>query len=273
MAEPVIVPIQLDVTDIDMSNFNPKDVQKQISSSLTNVRKSIEQAFSQIDTSKATKPLLNGMRSLENSFTKVNNAQKAFYKEAVQAGKSSEAYKKVVAELKEAKTQLTTLEKIRVSWENSQGDYTGTPEMWETYLKACEEYEAQLYKVQDLQAKVDAPSSFAKDADPASRANVESSLRKMISAVASLNQESEKFNRTMQDSQVSDEYAELLKQAEAYKKRLEELDAKSKRMEALGATDKQWEALQYDVEQVSSELGAVTKKMRDLAYMLHNEQL
>lgn len=262
MAEPVIVPIQLDVTDIDMSNFNPKDVQKQISSSLTNVRKSIEQTFSQIDTSKATKPLLNGMRSLENSFIKVNNAQKAFYKEAVQAGKSSEAYKKVVAELKEAKTQLTTLEKIRASWENSQGDYTGTPEMWETYLKSCEEYEAQLHKVQDLQAKVDAPSIFAKNADPASQAIVESSLRKMISAVASLNQESEKFNRTIEDSKVSDEYAELLKQAEAYKKKLADLNEKSKEMEFKGATDKQWENLRKDTEWTSMNMDEVIKKMR-----------
>ena len=263
MAEPVIVPVQLEVTDIDMSNFSGQDVQKQISSSLTGVRKSMEKAFSQIDHTKATKPLLSGMRSLENSFIKVNNAQKAFYKEVVKAGKSADSYKSLVAELNEAKTQLDTLGKIRSAWENDDGDFVGTPAMWETYLDACEKYEAQLYKVQDLQAQVNDPGKFAKDADPFSQAIVESSLRKLVSAVKTFNQESEKFNKTAEDNKISDEYQEMVKEAEAYKKKLDDLNEKSKRMEALGATDKQWEALRYDTEQVSASMDKVIKKMRE----------
>lgn len=263
MAEPVIVPIQLEVTDIDMSNFNHADAQKEISSSLRGVRKSMEQVFSQVDISKATKPLLSGMQSIESRFIRLNNAQKAFYKEAVQVGKSTDAYKKLVNTLDEAKTQLANLESIRSAWEDDNGDYIGTPAMWETYLDACEKYEAQLYKVQDLQSKVDDPSKFTEYADSASKANLESLLRKLVAATASFNQETQKFNQTLADSKLSDEYNELLKQAEAYKKKLEELDEKSKRMEALGATDKQWEALRYDTEQVSSSLDGVIKKMRE----------
>ena len=46
MAEPVIVPVQLEVTDVDMSNVNFNDASKEISKSLSTVKKSIQDAQS-----------------------------------------------------------------------------------------------------------------------------------------------------------------------------------------------------------------------------------
>ena len=262
MAEPVIVPVTLEVTDIDTSNFDTKDVQKSISSSMNVVRKSIEQAFSQINASNATKPLLTGVRSLENRFIQLNNAQKVFYREAAKAGKSTDEYKKLTVDMAEAKKQLDTLESARASWENASGDYIGTPQMWEHYIQSCEKYEAQLYKVQDLQAKMDDPGSFVKYADQFSQSIVESSLRKLVSVVTNFNQETEKFNQTVQDSKFSDEYAELLKQAEAYDTKLASLAEKSKKMEFTGATDTQWENLRKDAEWTQHQLEDILKQMR-----------
>lgn len=264
MAEPVIVPVQLDVdvTDIDMSTFKPKDVQKAISSSLSGVRKSVEQVFSKIDPSKATKPLLTGIQSIEGGLIKLNNIQASFNKEVIRIGKSTDAYKKLTSELNEAKVELETLGKIRSTWENDDGDFIGTPAMWETYLEACEKYEAQLFKVQDLQSRIDDPGSFIKDADPTALANLESLLIKLVSMSASLNQEIEKVNQIVEDNRMSDEYQELVKQAETYKKQLADLNEKSKEMEFKGATDKQWENLRKETEWTSSKMDEVIDKMR-----------
>ena len=262
MAEPVIVPVVAEFVEVDTSKLNFNDAAKEISKSMTGISKSLAQTFSKIDPTRATKPLLTGIKSVENSFLKLNSAHSAFSKETAKVGKSTDSYKKLATQLDAAKARLASLETIRMNWENDEGDFIGTPAMWEDYLTACEKYELQLGKVQELQAKLNDPSAFVKDADPLSQATVESSLRKLISVYANFTQEYQKFEQTAKNDAISDEYKELVKQAEAHKQKLDDIDKKSKKMEALGATDKQWEAIKYDTAETSSEMDGIIRKMR-----------
>lgn len=262
MAEPVIVPVTAKFIDVDTSELDFKNVEKEISKSMSGIKKAINDAFSGIDASAINKPIEKSMTAIESSLRAVEKAHHRVTEAMIKAGKGTDAYKNIASELDEAKKRLDGLNAIRLSWEDSEGDYIGTTQMWETYLDVCEKYEAQLYKVRDLQKQVDNPSQFVKDADPLSQSKVESSIQEYVSTVVKLNKKTEDFNQTAHDNRWSDEYTELVKQAESYKKKLDDLNEKSKRMKDLGATDKQWDTLSYDLKQTSWAMDDVLKKMR-----------
>jgi hypothetical protein len=265
MAEPVIVPIHLEVTDIDMSNINLADVQKDITTKMAGVRKSMAQVFSQIDTSKASKPLLSSMQALESSFISLNRAQAAFNKETAKVGKSTEAYKKVVSDLEKAKIELSQLKDMRSNWENSDGEYVGTPEMWEHYLQACEQYEAQLGKVMDLQKQVDDPGSFVKYADATSQAGVEASLRKVMLASAQFNQKAQNFNQAAEKHPYTQDYQTALTDLEKIEKAITKLNEKYKEMQALGKlTPDGLAKMKYEAEQLQGKLNALKAKLTEM---------
>ena len=264
MSDIVKVPVEL-VADLDLSQVDVKDVQKTLESKLSGIRDSMKQIFAQVNTSKATKPLLDGIKSVESSFTKLNNAHKAFNAEMTKAGKSTSSYKQVAAELDAAKAKLVELEQTRSNWEDDQGNFKGTSNMWQYYLEACEKYELQLGKVHELQKQVNDPGQFVKDADPTTQANVESSYRKLISTVASFNQEAQKFNNTLDMSKTTQGYQDLEKRATQLTNKLKEYNDKSKDMaESIHTTDRQWESLQNNTKKASSELDSVLRKMREL---------
>ena len=250
MAEPVIVPVQLEVTDIDMSAVDFKDAQKTISAQMSSIKKSVQDAFKGIDASAINKPIESAMNSVKKSVQAAEDAQLRYVEAMRRAGASTKEFKQETADIDARveilKTALADYEKKGYTW-----------------LPEYKELKTELDDLIDTRSRID-PIKFVDKASPMQLEKVAHAYKKVLSAQENLNTQSEKFNQTMQDNRTSDEYNELLKQAEAYKKKLEELDAKSKRMEALGATDKQWEALRYDTEQVSSSLDGVVKKMREV---------
>lgn len=248
MAEPVIVPVQLEVTDIDTSNMNFKDVQKTISNQMSTIKKSIQDAFSGIDASAINKPIEQAMTSVKKSVQAAEDAQLRYSEALIRAGKSSKEYKSAMSEVD---TKIKGTQQVIDELTNMGVD----EKQIAPFRKELEELIATRNSIN--------PIDFIDKAAPIELEKVANAYKKVLSAQENVNKQSEKFNQTAQDNKLTDEYNELLKQAETYKKQLEELDAKSKKMEAVGATDKQWESLRYDTEQVSSSLDEVIKKMRE----------
>lgn len=249
MAEPVIVPVQLEVTDIDMSNVNLADVQKDISAKMSGIKKSISDAFSGIDASAINKPIEKSMTAVAKSVQTAEDAYLRYKESIIKAGKSTQEYKSAISEANAA---------IR----NQEALINELSQLGPAVAPHLEAAKKELDGLIEARNKIN-PVDFVDKAAPIELEKVANAYKKVLSAQETINKRSEEFNQTVKDNKLTDEYNEYLKQAEAYKKKLEDLDKKSKKMEALGATDKQWEALRYDTEQVSSDMDNLIKKMRD----------
>lgn len=249
MAEPVIVPVQLEVTDIDMSNVNFADVQKDISKNMSAIKKSVNEAFSGINASAINKPIESAMASVKKSVQAAEDAQLRYNEALIRAGASTEEYKSAVASAKSAiASQLALVNDLS--------------KLGPAAASHLAEAQKELDNLINARNKIN-PLDFVDKAQPIQIEKIANAYQKVLTATDNVNKRSEEFNQTIKDNRITDEYQEMLKQAEAYKKKLDDLNEKSKRMEALGATDKQWEALRYDTEQVSSSLDGVIKKMRE----------
>ena len=249
MAEPVIVPINLEVTDIDMSNINLADAQKDISKSMSAVKKSINDVLKGIDASAINKPIEKSITRVTKSLQSLDDAHLRYQESLVRAGKSTEEYKSAIAVANAA---------IR-SQQDLINDLSKLGPAAAPYL---EEANKELNSLIEARNKVN-PLDFIDKADPVQLEKVANIYKKVLFSQDNVNKSIEEFNQTVQDNKLTDEYTEMLKKAEAYKKKLEELDKKSKKMEALGATDKQWESLRYDTKKASEEMDILIKKMRE----------
>lgn len=249
MAEPVIVPVQLEVTDVDMSNINFADASKEISKSLSTVKKSIQDAFSGIDTSAINKPIEKSMNAVEKS---VQSAEAAYlrYREAlINAGKSTEEYK---ADVAAASMAIKNQEQL-VS-ELSKLGPAATP-----HLRAAQkELDALIEKRKQIN-----PLNYVDKAESVQLEKVTTALKKVLSAQENVNKQSTAFNKTAKDNRTTDEYQALVKEAESYKKKLEDINEKSKYMAKYGATDNQWEKARNEADWYSAKLDEVVKKLRE----------
>lgn len=262
MAEPVIVPVQLEVQDIEM-DFNASEINKELRERLSGVRKTINDIFSEVDPSTLNKAISKSMKAIESDLAKAETAQRQYGRTLVTVGKSTKAYKDALKELEAEQKKLGDIKQRMSAWEDDSGNPQNgmSAAAQKNYVEMLKEYEAQLRKVKELE-KDNTPENFALAGTDDDIARVNAAYMKAINAVRQLNTSQEAYNRTLEKNQVTDEYTELLKQAEGYKKKLEDLNAKAKKMEAVGATDKQWEALRYDTELVSKSMDDVIKKMR-----------
>lgn len=247
MAEPVIVPVQLEVTDVDMSNVNFNDASKEISKSLSTVKKSIQDALGGIDASAINKPIEKAMASVEKSVKSTESAYLRYREALSAAGKSTEEYK---AEVSAANKAIKDQEQL--VHELSKLGPAAAPHL------------AQAQK--DLDALIEArkqidPINYVDKADPIQLEKVAVAYKKVLSAQTDVNKKSEEFNQTAKDNRASDEYNELVKQAEKYKKRLADLNEKSKEMQFKGATDTQWENMRKEVEWTKLKMDEVLKQM------------
>ena len=122
MAEkPVIVPVSLEVTDIDLSKIDINQVNKDMSQRLSGLKKSIEDVFSSVDPSKMSKSMVSALSSLKKDIKEVSKAQAQWNSEMEKAGTTSETFKKDSAELERLQSKLTEVtEKMRL-FENADG--------------------------------------------------------------------------------------------------------------------------------------------------------
>lgn len=249
MAEPVIVPVQLEVTDVDVSNVNFDDASKQISKSLAAVKKSIQDAFSGIDASAINKPIEKSMAAVEKTVQSAESAYLRYREALISAGKSTEEYK---ADVSAANAAIKDQEQL--VHELSKLGPAAAPHL------------AQAQK--DLDALIEArknidPLKYVDKAEPIQLEKVAIAYRKVLSAQETINKKSEEFNKTAKDNRTTDEYDKMVAEAEKYKKKLDELNEKSKYMEKYGATDSQWEKARNEADWYSTKLDEVIKKLRE----------
>ena len=296
MAEPVIVPIQLEVTDVDMSGANFADASKQIAKSLTSVKKSVQDVFNGIDPSAINKSIGKSMAKVEKGVQKYEKAYDGLESAVRRAGESTKEYQNALADLDydiDATTKrLAAIDKsldenARAYQRNvamkaqAERDLAANPQDLSAQARLKEaEYmidiskkrgladaengKRELARLQALKEERKAldPADFVDKAAPSQIEKIAAAYKNVLSVQEDLNKNTEEFNRTAKDNQASDEYNDLTKQAEAYKKKLEDLNEKSKKMEFTGATDKQWENLRQEVEWTSLKMDEVIKKMR-----------
>ena len=247
MAEPVIVPVQLEVTDIDTAPINFKDAEKEISNALSGIKKQIQGVFSGIDPSAINKPIEKSMGVVEKRLQSVTDAFLRYREVATKAGESTRAYRDATADLDARIANL----------KETLADYEQKGLAW---LPQYKQVQAELEGAIAERSKID-PIQFVDDADPLLRDKVTNSLGKVISAYGKLNESATDFSQTAKDNRASDEYNELVAKAEKYKKQLADLNAKSKEMEFRGATDNQWENLRKDIDWTKKSMDDVIKQM------------
>ena len=249
MAEkPVIVPVELQVTDLDMSKVSLADVQKEVSQKLSGLKKVVSDIFAGIDPSKMSKAVTSSMTAVEKSLARALQAQDRLNTAMAKAGMSSDLYKAKIAgiddQIKVLKTQMEDIAGLGPAADPIRNQVA-----------------QELQRLSQERASIN-PLDFIDSATPEAVARVAEAYRKVGIAVEGVNQQAQAFNQAVDNGNVSKEYQEQADKANKLKEKLEELNEKSKRMAALGATDKQWESLQYDVKQVSSELDSTLRTMR-----------
>ena len=266
MAEPVIVPITLEVTDIDMEHVDFGDAKKTIEKSLKDVKQSMQDVFSGISDESVNKAVKKSMNGVSNSVYKTTLAYKQFEYAMNRAAKSSAEYKRILDDVTRTEKELAraneSLNEFTVL--DDAGRRVGRAGVSDDFVNI------QIDKIHELESNLAnlkkelKPENFALSGSPELIAKLDEAYIRLIKNVTDLNESQKEFNQTAQDNSISDEYNELVKQADKYKAQLEKLNEKSKEMETLGATDKAWEKMQYDVAKTKDQLDGVLSSMRKL---------
>lgn len=275
MAEkPVIVPVNLEVTDVDLSKIDINQVNKDMSQRLSGLKKSIEDVFSSVDTSKMSKSMTSALSSLKKDIKEVSKAQARWNSEMEKAGTTSETFKKDSAELDRLQSKLTEVtEKMRL-FENEDGtpllnEMRNNIGQLKEYNRLQQERKSLEKQISDITAGTGkiSPEQYVGIGDMSTEAakSLVSVYERLATTIANVNKHAQEFNNIVDNNKVTDEYSQAQAKAEALKAKLEELNEKSKRMAATsGTTDNAWETLQYDVKQTSSELDSVLRSMRSM---------
>ena len=275
MAEkPVIVPVNLEVTDVDLSKIDVNQVNKDISQRLSGLKNAVESIFSSVDPSKMTKSMSAALSSLKKDIKEASAAQARLNSEMSKAGATSETFKKDSEELERLQARLTEVtEKMRL-FENEDGtpllnEMRGNISQLKEYNRLQQERRSIEKQISDITAGTGkiSPEQYVGIGDTSAKAaeSLLSVYERLATAIANVNKHAQEFNTTVDNNKVTDEYAQAQAKAEALKAKLEELNEKSKKMAATsGTTDSAWENLQYDVKQTSSELDSVLRSMRSM---------
>jgi phage-related protein len=265
---PVIVPVQLEVTELDMGNVNISDVQKSMTQKLAGLSKSINSAMSAIGKSgQANKAIGSSMSAVEKSVTRVFSAYDKFSNTLKTAGKSSDEYKAKLQELEQVEKELNGaggLADQKSQFENASGDFIGTENMWEDYIAACERYETALNRIWDLQQELSNPAQFAGSGSTESVDKVKAAYQALMQAIADSNSKVDSFNNTLANNQYTDAYANKLKELEAAQKRITALSEKSQKMSMTGASEGAWKNLQADADLLNQKIVQIQAELTQM---------
>ena len=275
MAEPVIVPVKLEVTDIDTSEMNFTDVEKKITKSLSGIRQHIQEVFSGIDASAINKPIEKSMTEVQKSIRGATQAQLRLNEVMTQAGKSSKEYKGRVKALQtEIENESSYAESLRNMIASAQinardafaGGFTKNGNDWLATIKRYQtELDATTAKIEDYKQKMSDinPLDFIDKNDPIQVKKITHALKDYLHSVENINKKSTDFNDTIKNNSVSDEYMRMVKQAEEYKRKLADISEKTKYMEIYGGTESQWDKAYNDADWYSKKMDELIKKMKN----------
>ena len=275
MAEkPVIVPVNLEVTDVDLSKVDINQVNKDMSQRLSGLRKSIEGVLSSVDTSKMSKSVSSALSSLKKDIKEASAAQARLNSEVSKAGATSETFKKDSAELERFQARLTEVtEKMRL-FENEDGtpllnEMRSNISQLKEYNRLQQERRSIEKQISDITAGTGkiSPEQYVNIGDMSTKAaeSLLSVYERLATAIANVNKHVQEFNTTIDNSKFTDEYSQAQTKAQGLTEKLKELKEKAERMAAVsGTTDSAWENLQYDITKTKAELDKVLDDMREM---------
>ena len=261
---PVIVPVQLEITELDMNNVDLSEVQKGLKSQLSGLTKSINDALSKMGGS-SNSAIRSSMKSVEKTVLNITKAFDKFATAIESTGKSSDVYKEKLEELKSAQEELRKLEETKSSFEDASGNYTGNNKKYPNsgyldmsqrtmYDETVAAYMKQLEKVAELEAEVRDPSQFANIGDAEGISKINSAFTNLLSAISQGKDGVNAFNNTLANNQYTDAYTAKLKELEAAQKKITALSEKSQKMSKTGASDGAWKNLRADADLLSQKI-------------------
>lgn len=266
MAEPVIVPIILEVTDIDTEHVDFGNFKKDFEKSFKDIKKVVQDVFSGISDESVNKAIKKSMNGVSDGVYKTAMTFRQFEYAMNRAAKSSAEYKRILddvtrterelARANESLNEFTVLDAAgrRVGRAGVSNDFVNTQ------IDKIHELESNLANLK----KELKPENFALSGSPELVAKLDEAYIRLIRDTMNLNERLKDFNQTEQDNRLTDEYNELVKQADKYKAQLEKLNDKSKEMETLTATDDAWDRMQYKVAETKEKLDDTLSSMRKL---------
>jgi phage-related protein len=255
----------------------------------------VQDVLSSINTSAINKPIATSVSKITGAVQKYEAAYSNLRTATIKAGESTQEYKDTINELDDSITRTTSnLNASKKSYESnlsSYKSYLAKKAKAEQQLAVDPNNEGARIRLADAEAGISTnknrmvkdeasiakltaelenliekrkhldPIEFADKASASVLDRLATLTNKVLSLQKDLTTEMEDYNKTIADNRASDEYNELLKQAEKYKKQLADLNEKSKEMEFKGATDNQWENLRKETEWTSKLMDEVISKM------------
>ena len=238
--EPVFVPIELDI-DIDLKNI--KTAHADLTKKLKSLTASMNDILSKVDSSKLGNDLSKALNNLTRDYNTVIKAQQRYVKSVKEAEVSDASYAAMYEQIsRNLKTNL------RGMISTTSG---AAKEMYTQRAKT------NLYALKQLGSGFDY-------ATPESLQKLSEDYKSLFLKISELNDVGEAFNKTVQDSRLSEEYKAAQAEMDQLTQKLGALEAKSKKMLAIGATDSAWKSLTYDAEMYKQQIDDIAAKMTKL---------
>ena len=238
--EPVFVPIELDI-DIDLKNI--KTAHADLTKKLKSLTASMNDILSKVDSSKLGTNLSKALNNLTRDYNTVITAQQRYVKSVKEAEVSDASYAAMYEQIsRNLKTNL------RGMISTTSG---AAKEMYTQRAKT------NLYALKQLGSGFDY-------ATPESLQKLSEDYKSLFLKISELNDAGETFNKTVQESRLSEEYKAAQAEMDQLIQKLGALEAKSKKMLAIGATDSAWKSLTYDAEMYKQQIDDIAKKMTKL---------
>jgi len=238
--EPVFVPIELDI-DIDLKNI--KTAHADLTKKLKSLTASMNDILSKVDSSKLGTNLSKALNNLTRDYNTVITAQQRYVKSVKEAEVSDASYAAMYEQIsRNLKTNL------RGMISTTSG---AAKEMYTQRAKT------NLYALKQLGSGFDY-------ATPESLQKLSEDYKSLFLKISELNDAGETFNKTVQESRLSEEYKAAQAEMDQLIQKLGALEAKSKKMLAIGATDSAWKSLTYDAEMYKQQIDDIAAKMTKL---------
>lgn len=248
MAEPVIVPVQAKIIDVDTSAMNVDDMSKEISKSMTGIKKAINDAFSGINPSAINKPIDRAMVSVKKSVQAAENAYAKYNQALMHAASTTEKYKKDVSAID---AEIDSLHKQLAEYANV------TPK---AYAQIEKEFQKHIDALKAKKGSLN-PAEYIDSASPIELEKVALAYKKVLAAQEEVNKRSVNFNTVAHDNRFSDEYQEANNELAKLEQKLAALQAKSAEMHILGASKKDFAAVADKSKQLAYQITTLTNYM------------
>ena len=268
----VDVPIDLTVENIKTGDIDLKDVEQKLSKRVSGIVKSIEGIMGNVDSSKFNKALESSFSAMEKSYDKVQTANARYNDAMRKAGESSEEYK---AKLSEVKSEMKAVQDSWNTYNDFMGQsYAGAKEaeasgnlkphqasLIKMYEEELAKYEQQM---QAVQAKMPKPEDYVSTGSETALTNLVQKYKELLKAITATDTAQKKWNQSLADNQMSDEYTKKLNELSMYEKKLETVKAKAQKMSELGATSQSWKSLHYDADLLEEKIRQIVKEMQNM---------